>query len=146
MSARAFPAREPRLTQLVATLHLKHPHVPARVHARRPASKERFHVEINLRTTLATTREGHLTVEVGATDNENATGNNTLRRMNSHAGEQSGKIQSPILLSACVHLTDLFADVDTLMTTSLKAGQLTAELWHGFRPGAAGEAGASGGK
>ena len=100
-------------------------------------SKERFHVEINLRTTLSTTHAGHLTVEVAATDNNNATGNNLLRRIDSHVGEQSGKIQSPILLSACVHLTELFADVDTLMTTSLKAGQLTAELWHGFRPPAA---------
>lgn len=98
------------------------------------AQTERFHVEINLRTTLVTTSEGHLTVEVGATDNKNATGNSTLRRMESRAGETSGIVQSPILLSACVHLAELFADVDTLMTTSLKAGQLTAELWHGFRP------------
>mmetsp|Transcript_61407 Transcript_61407/g.168602 ORF Transcript_61407/g.168602 Transcript_61407/m.168602 type:complete len:576 (+) Transcript_61407:1840-3567(+) len=101
---------------------------------------ERFHVEINLRTTLATSSEGHLTVEVGATDSEAGTDNRTLRRMESHAGETSGKIQSPILLSACVHLSELFLDVDTLMTSSLKAGQLTAELFHGFRPPASSSA------
>ena len=72
---------------------------------------EAFLVEINLASTLDTNAQDHLTIEINGTENK-----------------------KPIRLSSNLNLDDLFADVDTLMTTSLRVGQLTAELWAGYRP------------